>query len=227
MHDFETAVLVNAAGAAAGDLARRVGSRLDVYPIKRYVYFTPPNTREVLAAKRYDLNAFPMIICGDTGAHVRPFDTHLVLIWGKKPAEPDFNQFHPSLIESPFTEDEEEDYRIETGFHPKQFGYEVWEEIARFVPIVGELPPVQVSCGYYEITRSHRACIDWDSRVSGLLHCAGFSGHGVMLAPGATLLALDKIDYQLRSLPRQMDALDRFFSIEAYRQAPAGGKGAL
>ncbi len=39
--------------------------------------------------------------------------------------------------------------------------------------------------GLYESTPDHRAIIGWDPKVKGLLHCTGFSGHGLMHSPAA------------------------------------------
>ncbi len=45
--------------------------------------------------------------------------------------------------------------------------------------------------GLYESTPDHRAIIGYEPSVSGLFHCVGFSGHGLMHAPAAGLLTAE------------------------------------
>ena len=42
--------------------------------------------------------------------------------------------------------------------------------------------------GLYESTPDHQAIIGWESKVEGMFHCCGFSGHGIMHAPAAGLV---------------------------------------
>ncbi len=225
---IKTRVLLNTTGAAASTIAQKAGSNLDVYGIKRYLYFTPADTKQILHEKKCDLARLPMIVC-DLGAHVRPWETKLIYIWTMQPKEPDFEAIEKtseSYNKNPFSENSERDYEIESDFQPKRYGRKIWERLVSYLPILEGVPPEVVTCGYYEVTRSHRACIDWDGKVAGLFHCAGFSGHGIMLAPGAAQLVLDKLERRLKGKPRELLALDPYFSYESYNKL-AGGLGTI
>lgn len=223
-HKIKTRLVVNAAGAAASVIAEKTGSNLDIYGVKRYLYFTPTDTQELLKEKQCDLEKIPMIVC-DLGAHVRPWETKLIYIWTMQPPEPNFEAIEKNLEiheKNPFTEQGEKDYEIESDFQPRRYGRKIWERLVSYLPILESVPPEVVTSGYYEMTRSHRACIDWDGRVAGLFHCAGFSGHGIMLAPGAAQLVLDKIERRLKGKPRELLALDPYFSYETYNKSASG-----
>lgn len=60
---------------------------------------------------------------------------------------------------------------------------------------------------FMEVTPDHNALIGPDTQLRGLFHCAGFSGHGVMQAPGAALLLCELILHgETRSMEKDLFA---------------------
>lgn len=156
-------VVVNAAGPQAGALARLAGASLPVAPSRRNVYVTAP-----VAGL-----AFPTPLTVDLASGVWLRSEGERAIFGRSnPAEPavenervDWSWLEPTL------------------------------ELAlpRF-PFLAEAALDRRACwaGHYEVTPDHLPAIGWDPQHAGLLHAAGFSGHGVQHAPatGASVAAL-------------------------------------
>jgi glycine/D-amino acid oxidase-like deaminating enzyme len=49
-------------------------------------------------------------------------------------------------------------------------------------------PVTATTAGYYGTTPDANPLIGWDTQIPGLMHAAGFSGHGLMHAPITALL---------------------------------------
>ena len=74
---FEAPVVVNAAGAWAGEVARRAGLVLPVVPVRRSIYLTGP----------FDVPEWPMVVDQGSGVYFRPEGRRL-LFGASNPEEP-------------------------------------------------------------------------------------------------------------------------------------------
>ncbi len=74
---FEAPVVVNAAGAWAGEVARRAGLFLPVVPVRRAIYLTAP----------FEVPAWPLTVDTTSGVYFRPEGPRL-LFGASNPAEP-------------------------------------------------------------------------------------------------------------------------------------------
>ena len=151
------AVVVNAAGPAAGRVAALCGADLPVAPVRRNLAFVrePGGPRPLL----------PMCVDLDTGVLVRREASGGFVVAWSDPADP------PSW---------------ETTVDPR-FLEQLASRVGNRFPLLEDLPldPRQCWAGLYPETPDHHAVIGPDPRVPGLVHCAGFGGHGVMHAPAA------------------------------------------
>jgi glycine/D-amino acid oxidase-like deaminating enzyme len=150
-------VVVNAAGPAAGRVAGLCGSDLPVAPVRRNLaYVREPGEPRAL---------IPMCVDLDTGVLVRrEASGGFVVAWS----------------------DPEDPSTWETTLDPR-FLEQLASRVGNRFPLLEELPldPRQCWAGLYPETPDHHAVIGPDPLVPGLVHCAGFGGHGVMHAPAA------------------------------------------
>jgi len=156
-------VVVNAAGPQAGRIAALAGASVPIVPSRRSVYVTAPVSGLALPT--------PLTVDVETGVWLRS-EGERVIFGRSNPAEPpgenervDWDWLEPTL------------------------------ELAlpRF-PFLDRAGLDRRACwaGHYEVTPDHLPLIGWDPALPGLLHAAGFSGHGVQHAPatGAAVAAL-------------------------------------
>jgi sarcosine oxidase subunit beta len=150
-------LVVNAAGPHAGRLAALCGAELPVAPVRRNLAYVrePGGPGELI----------PMCVDLDTGVLVRrEASGGFVVAWSNPDDQPSW------------------DTGVDPGF---------LEQLARRVghrfPLLEDLPldPRQCWAGLYPETPDHHAVVGPAPEVPGLLHCAGFGGHGVMHAPAA------------------------------------------
>jgi sarcosine oxidase, subunit beta len=187
---------------ATGAWQRRLAPHVPIAPVKRYIYISP-------RIKARDVSAFPMTIL-DLGPYVRS-EARESLAWGfdERPVEPS-----PGEVARAAPLGDAPDYSIEPGFgrDHDEYGFEVLLKLSEAMSffLEEEIGIADASCGYYEVTPDHRVIIDRDPAVSGLLHAAGASGHGLMHAPAYGMLAADLV-------------LDRPARLEGGREAFALG----
>ena len=183
-HRVETPLVVNAAGPWANAVARMAGSPIPVTPVKRYLYFT----NQIYGA---GVSKWPLTVL-DLEVYGRPEMQGLMMGWDAKPKKPaGWDRFPAPPIDTTKLNDD-----IETGFGigENDYGFEVLARMAEWIPMLGEKAGLDhATCGYYEVTPDEKAIISRDPRTGGLLHAAGFSGHGVMHAPAAGRLVADMI----------------------------------
>ncbi len=149
---FEAGAVVNAAGAWAGEVARRAGLELPVVPYRRMVYLTGPMA---------EARGLPLTVDVATGFYLR--GEHERLLFGRSnPDEPpgfregmDWGWLEPTL---------------EAGL--ARFP---WLERAG-------LDQRASWWGYYAVTPDHNAILGRMPGVEGWYNAAGFSGHGVQHA---------------------------------------------
>jgi sarcosine oxidase len=157
---LECGVLVNAAGAGAGELAALAGVALPVEPRKRYVYVidcrTPPE----------GLHQAPLTV-DPAGVWFRPEGRFFLC--GKSPAD----------AHEPRAADLDD---IDYDF----FEQEVWPPLARRVPAFESVKVVNAWAGYYDYnTLDQNAVIGAHPQIANLYFAAGFSGHGAQQAAAA------------------------------------------
>jgi sarcosine oxidase, subunit beta len=149
--------VVNAAGPAAARVAGLLGADLPVVPVRRNLAYVrdPHGPGELI----------PMCVDLDTGVLVRrEVSGGYLLAW----SDPD----------DPPSEDTTLDPRFLEG---------LGQRVGHRFPLLEELPvdPRQCWAGLYPETPDHHAVVGPAPEAPGLLHCAGFGGHGVMHAPAA------------------------------------------
>lgn len=161
---IETKVVVNCAGAWSQNLAATAGSRLPVQPVPRQLTLMGQHPN-------IPSESMPMTITPDD-AYVRPEGQVLLAGYAFPDTVPSF--------------DVKYDYEL---------GLRTVEKLAEYIP---DLTEVEIRtngvCGLYEVTPDHNALIGYDYRIKGLLHCCGFSGHGIMQAPGAAHLIVELLE---------------------------------
>ncbi len=149
-------VIVNAAGAEARTVARLAGADVPVEPVRRNLaLFLDPRERALT----------PMLVDVDTGVLVR---REARGGWVAAYSNPDDPPGRDTTVDPAFFED-------------------LAARIPGRFPFLAELPLDAARCwaGLYPETPDHHAIVGWDPAVPGLVHAAGFGGHGVMHAPAA------------------------------------------
>lgn len=160
---FEVAYLVNAAGAWAGEVAKRAGLEVPVEPVRRIVYMTTPTPWK---------HVYPLTIDLASGFYLRSEGQRV--LFGRS-----------NLDEPPgFTEGIDWDW-----FEPTiQAGIErfPWLEETR-------LDSQACWWGYYEVTPDHNPILGKLPGADTWLNVTGFSGHGVQQAPAVGKLIAEEI----------------------------------
>ncbi len=125
----------------------------------------------------------PMVIDQDTGAHWRPEKPGAALAWAQPqepPGEP-MDDVRPNPM----------------------FVHEVMEGVSRLCPFWIDVAEslkrdqVYVSAGQYTVTPDDKPIIGPHPEIAGLYFSTGFSGHGIMAAPGAARLLADLVTGKL------------------------------
>jgi sarcosine oxidase subunit beta len=150
-------LVVNAAGPAAGRVAALCGIDLPVAPVRRNLAYVrePRGPGELI----------PMCVDLDTGVLVRrEASGGFVVAW----SDPDDRPSWETTVDPRFLE-------------------QLAQRVGNRFPLLEELPLDARQCwaGLYPETPDHHAVIGPAPELPGLLHCAGFGGHGVMHAPAA------------------------------------------
>ena len=151
------AVVVNAAGPAAGRVAALCGADLPVAPVRRNLAYVrePEGPGELI----------PMCVDLDTGVLVRrEASGGFVVAWSDPDDPPGWD----------------------TNVDPR-FLEQLAVRVGNRFPLLEDLPldPRQCWAGLYPETPDHHAVVGPAPELPALLHCAGFGGHGVMHSPAA------------------------------------------
>jgi sarcosine oxidase, subunit beta len=165
-------LVVNAAGAWAGQVARLADVDLPVVPLRRQVATTEPT--EALPS------SFPMTIWVDDGFHLRVRDGRVLLL-RPTPGDP----------LDPWSD------RVDAGWLD-----DIAATAPRRVPALSgvRLDRAAAWAGLYEMSPDHHAVLGWAPGCPNLLLVNGSSGHGVMHAPALGLLAAEIAAGGARSL---------------------------
>ncbi|MCE1235453.1 MAG: FAD-binding oxidoreductase [Hyphomicrobiales bacterium] len=153
---------VDAAGPAAGDVAKLAGIELPVEPRKRFVYVV--HCREEVAG-------LPMLIDGTavaSGVYIRPEGQYFIC--GVSPDEATDGRA------------DDDDFDVDYSL----FDDLIWPALATRIPAFEALKLVRAWAGHYDFhTFDHNAVIGRHPTLSNFVFCNGFSGHGIQQGPGA------------------------------------------
>jgi sarcosine oxidase subunit beta len=157
-------VVVNAAGAWAGKVAKLAGVDLPVEPLRRMLVPTEPFDKVS--------HESPMVVDMTTGFHYRPEGRGLLMAWNDPEETPGFKtNFDPAFIEKVLTRGVSR--------------LPVLEE--------AEVNPKRAWAGLYEMTPDHHPVIGEVKSLPGMFLANGFSGHGVMHSPATGRIIADLI----------------------------------
>lgn len=161
---ISTAVVVNAAGPWAAQVAQMAGVELPVEPLRRQLVPTEPFSQLP--------QRFPMVIDMSTGFHFRREGKGILLAWNDPEETPGFKtEFEPTFIEKILTRAAD---RVPCLAEAEVNSRRAW-------------------AGLYEMTPDHHSIIGPAPNVEGLFFVNGFSGHGVMHSPASGRVTADLI----------------------------------
>ncbi len=183
-------VFINACGPWAPAISEMFGgTTLDVKALKRYLYYIDGYAQNIsgqILKDDYLLN-LPMVITPH-GCYARPESygsERIMLGW----------LHHTQVIDSPSFDVQD---LIEPGFEIHDingYGYAMRKEATQFIPDIGLMKPTySVTSGLYDDSRDHNPLIGYDGRVKNLIHCTGFSGHGLMHAPFSARIVVELVN---------------------------------
>jgi sarcosine oxidase subunit beta len=160
---------------ATGPYSKRVASLAGVDPPLRIIR----RHRVTIGEHRLIPQDAPMVIDQDTGAHWRPEKPGAALAWAQPqepPGEP-ADDVRPNPM----------------------FVHEVMEGVSRLCPFWIDVAEslkrdqVYVSAGQYTVTPDDKPIIGPHPEITGLFFNTGYSGHGIMGAPGGGRLLADLV----------------------------------
>ncbi|MEA2031459.1 MAG: FAD-binding oxidoreductase [candidate division Zixibacteria bacterium] len=130
---------------------------------------------------------FPMVVDVKSGLYCHKESQGMLLGWADKSVQPSFDiSLDPDYTDA------------------------ILEKALERIPQLEEAEVANQWAGLYETTPDHHAIIGWDSKIKGVFHCAGFSGHGFMQAPAAGLVTSEVLTGKIPSVDISALAPDRF-----------------
>ena len=154
---YSAPVVIDAAGAGSGELARSIGCSVAVVPESHEAAITEPVQR-FFSTMVVDIRPGP----GSKNYYFYQ-NSHGQVIFCITP--------DPPIIGN--------DYSETSGFLPQ-----VCARMTRILPRLKNLRVRRVWRGLYPMTGDGYPLVGWDQNVEGLLHAAGMCGQGFMLGPG-------------------------------------------
>jgi sarcosine oxidase subunit beta len=167
-------VVVNATGAWAAELAATAGIQLPIKP--------KPRRAATVAPTHQPATDLPLVVDLDSGVYFRPFDDDQLLVGGH--------------FETVMT-DGASDPTVEPTPRPNCQAPLDWQAtvLERAVDCAGYFGPDSTITGSWEgryaMTPDENPIIEWTA--PGLVTAAGFSGHGLMMAPATGQVVADLI----------------------------------
>ncbi|HEY6327874.1 MAG TPA: FAD-binding oxidoreductase, partial [Blastocatellia bacterium] len=174
-------IVVNAAGAWSSRIGKMLGTDLPIMPEKRYLWmgkFVRPE--DELPAEQF--LKLPMVVCcanDGLNPHIRPEpgSGQRFMVGCEHRVEPEWD-----------FKDEDQD-TVDPAYRPANPDgkfLHIHEELADFLPFVEHIGfDDQVHAGFYESTSAQSPVIGFDPHHPNVIHCCGFSGHGIMHGPAA------------------------------------------
>lgn len=154
-HHVTADVVVNAAGAWAGEVGRMAGVDVPVVPVSRQVY--------VCAVPEDRFGGYPLTV-DPRGLYFRPETGGRLLVGKSFPDDP-----------------QEFIWEWQRGL----FNEALWPDLAARVPMLEHIRLETGWAGLYEVTPDDNAIIGEHPDLKGFYIIAGFSGHGMMQGPAA------------------------------------------
>jgi sarcosine oxidase subunit beta len=186
---FEAEYLVNAAGAWAGEVARRAGWTVPVQPVRRMVYATVPTAWH---------HTYPLTIDLASGFYLRSEGDRILFGRSNQDEPPGFTEgvdwewFEPTI-------------RVGSTRFP-------------WLAEVG-LDHRACWWGYYEVTPDHNPILGRLPAAENWVNVAGFSGHGVQQAPMVGRLIAEEITLgKAQSVNIDSLRIDRLFDHQQYKE---------
>ncbi|RKX26877.1 MAG: FAD-binding oxidoreductase, partial [Candidatus Zixiibacteriota bacterium] len=168
---------------AAGPYAKVIGEMAGIdVPVE-------PIRRQIVTTGPLDYipPTFPMVVDVGSGLYFHKESPGLLLGWADPDVKPGFDEsVDPDYTDTIIMKALDRVPRLETAEMAKSWA------------------------GLYETTPDHHAIIDYADEVKGFFVCSGFSGHGLMHAPAAGLVAAEKIVGQDTSIDISPLSLRRF-----------------
>jgi glycine/D-amino acid oxidase-like deaminating enzyme len=185
--------VVNAAGAYAAEVGRAAGVELPISPVRQHLFRL--RLHEPLPSR------IPMIFDPD-GTHWRLDDP-------RAPGDPEQLVIGRSREDEPAGENFACDHaRLE---------HEMLPALARRYPVARVHSVAEAWAGLYEMTPDHNALLGEHPALPGFIVAAGFSGHGLMMAPATGLAVAELVaDGHCSTFPIRPLAVDRFARGEPF-----------
>lgn len=161
---LETAVVVNASGAWASEVAALAGVDLPVVPLRRALVPTEPFDRLS--------HGLPMVVDMSTGFHFRPESLGFLLAWNDPAEMPGYRT------------------GVAPGFVEKLLERAA-DRVPLFAE--AQVNPRRAWAGLYEVSPDHHAILGQVPGTPGFYCANGFSGHGVMHSPATGQILADLI----------------------------------
>jgi len=112
------------------------------------------------------------------------------------------------------------------GFYDKPtawFPYHFAKTLIEIAPALRHVRMLRHWTGYYEVTPDAKPIIDWSKSVENLIHVAGFSGHGFMVAPMSGLLVAEMLLGKEPSIDIKPYSIERFEKGEITKEVGVVG----
>jgi sarcosine oxidase subunit beta len=185
-------IVVNCGGIWSSRIGKMLGTELPVAPEKRYLWSAEfRESADDFSSEDYRRIPFTVCTANGVSPYLKPEPAtkgkHSFLLGCEHKVEPSWN-FKP----------EDQDH-VDSDFMPnlpEGFHTQVWEEVCKWLPFAENLGfRERVNGGFYETTPSHSPVIGFDPNHQNVIHCCGFSGHGVMHGPAAGATVADLIKF--------------------------------
>lgn len=183
--------VVNCTGAWSSRMGTLLGTKLEVAPEKRYLWSAEFRDRGQDFSEE-QFSHLPFIVCmaNDFTPYIKPepgCNPHSFMVGCEHEANPeyDFSDEDQARVDVAFLPN------IPGGYHER-----VWTEMVDWLPFTEELGfRKHVNSGFYETTATHSPVIGFDPNHPNVIHCCGFSGHGIMHGPASGATVADLVEY--------------------------------
>lgn len=135
---------------------------------------------------------FPMVVDVSSGLYCHKESKGMLLGWADKNVQPSFDvSLDPDYTDA------------------------ILERALELMPQLEEAEVANEWAGLYETTPDHRAIIGYESKVKGMFHVCGFSGHGFMHAPAAGIVTTEILSGKTPTIDISSYAPERFADADS------------